>query len=389
MLPADSPLTPLPAPGLHPATTELRAYAAGTLVLAEQHYVEVHTLECERCAELLDAFLMTDVATTDRAVATLRARLHTRLGAPAPTPVAANNLWPRVAAAVALLGLVGGGFWASEHRTITTSSTATAAAPRPEVAHMATVLGATAVSALPLAAAAASILPATTDATRSKAPDYQLHRPAHAFRVVVAKPRHRPATHLAATVSAATATAAVALPNIRLGHDSATNVPKPFIAANAPTVVGATPEALPTARGGMPTNQKAGFDTVSAAPGVAAAVSPKTLAAGTVHVANSPMPAALAINPAPVGGRGSLHDYLRRGAMEFEPESGQSSLTGTVRVRFMVGADGKLSNLKVLRGLRNDYDAEALRLVCDGPGWHPGVAGGRRASLPMEVNVSF
>lgn len=102
-----------------------------------------------------------------------------------------------------------------------------------------------------------------------------------------------------------------------------------------------------------------------------------------------PMPAAPAIRPAPVGGSPALRDYLRREAAAFEPESPAQRLTGTVRIKFVVGADGKLSDLKVTRGLRADYDAEALRMVCEGPAWQPGIAGGRRAPLPMEITVPF
>jgi len=110
--------------------------------------------------------------------------------------------------------------------------------------------------------------------------------------------------------------------------------------------------------------------------------------AATARVADTPMPAAPAINPAPVGGTPALRDYLRREATGFEPENAKP-LTGTVRVQFTVGADGKVSNLKVVRGLRPDYDAEALRIVCEGPAWQPGIAGGRRAALPMEITVPF
>jgi hypothetical protein len=55
----------------------------------------------------------------------------------------------------------------------------------------------------------------------------------------------------------------------------------------------------------------------------------------------------------------------------------------------MVGADGKISNLKVVSSLRKDYDDEALHMVCEGPKWQPGIAGGRRADLPIELTVTF
>jgi len=54
-----------------------------------------------------------------------------------------------------------------------------------------------------------------------------------------------------------------------------------------------------------------------------------------------------------------------------------------------VEADGRLTELKVTRGLRPDYDAEALRLVSEGPAWQPGVAVGRRTALPVKVVVPF
>ena len=44
-------------------------------------------LDCERCANLVDGFLMTDAATTDHALAGLRTRLQTRLGEAAPVPI--------------------------------------------------------------------------------------------------------------------------------------------------------------------------------------------------------------------------------------------------------------------------------------------------------------
>ena len=111
--------------------------------------------------------------------------------------------------------------------------------------------------------------------------------------------------------------------------------------------------------------------------------------AATVRVANTRMPAALAINAAPVGGGAALRDYVRRAAATFEPKKDEKAIVGTVRIKFIVEADGKLSNLKVARGMRPDYDSEALRIVCDGPAWQPGVSGGHRAPLPMEVTVSF
>jgi TonB family protein len=111
----------------------------------------------------------------------------------------------------------------------------------------------------------------------------------------------------------------------------------------------------------------------------------KMVAARTTAV----MPATPTIAPVPAGGVLALREYLRREAQSFDPEINALRLTGNVHVRFVVDADGQVSNLKILRGLRADYDAEALRIVCEGPTWLPGIERGRRAPLPVELRVPF
>ena len=55
---------------------------------------------------------------------------------------------------------------------------------------------------------------------------------------------------------------------------------------------------------------------------------------------------------------------MRRATATFEPENDEKAIVGTVCIKFIVEADG---NLKVMRGMRPDYDSEALCIVCDGP----------------------
>ena len=387
MSPADSPFASLPAPGLHPATAELRAYAAGTLPSAEQHRIEAHSLDCERCAEVMEGFLMTDATTTDPAVAALRTRPQARLGQSAPTPARPRWSWPRVAAAVALLGVVASGLWTWERRAATTP----VATARLEAAHSASP--ATSQPRLepaalpPPASPAAAVAPAPAVPVVTKQPrtaGSAVVRPEYSPRRTRLR-RPRPAAKAARLVSPiqAAAVAEIVSTSILAANDTTEAIPKQLAAAAAPST---------NAADGVQDTEKAVADTISAARLVLvdSSLSKAPVASNaTVHVANTPMPAALAINPAPVKGKGALSDYLRRAAIKFEPKPGFSPLNGTVRVKFIVEADGKLSNLKVVRGLRSDYDSEALRMLCDGPAWRPGVAGGRRAPLPMEVAVSF
>lgn len=403
MLPADSPFAPLPAPGAHPATADLRAYAAGTLAPAEQHRIEAHALDCERCAELLEGFSMTDTATTDHAVDALRSRLRSRIGTAEPEPVVGGWAWPRVAAAAALLAVAAGGIWTWEQHSPTeispavarTETVTPAARPRTPVVSPA----ATASEPAPAVSSPEEI--ATTVAPANPKPvDYAAAAPAR-FR------KQKPLRRLRAGRPAAAARPVVAADAKESTSIASVAKPVPEQEAQADGLF-AKKEARSTVAMAAPAEAKkdsalkenAAVDTAAspaALPGRVAAAKAKAegepakapAVGNAARVANTPMPATFSINPAPVGGKSALRDYIRREAMSFELEPGTKPLSGTVRVKFIVGADGKVSNLRVSHGLRADYDAEAVRIVCDGPTWQPGISGGRRAPMPMEVTISF
>ena len=396
MLPADSPFAPLPAPGPHPATAELRAYAAGTLSPADEHRIEAHSLDCERCAELLEGFSMSDAATTDHALAELRARLQARVAddalAPALLPTS-RPLWPRLAAAAALLGVAAGGIWGWERYApapattarievaapVTSPNAAVAAAETapPEAADAAMAAGAA--TAPPASVSAPPSPAAAADVTIDSKADYAIVTPTrqNAARLRTISPPPPPIAAMPQAEVAATPVATA---------PSAADMARSEPALTGDAAASSRPSEL--ARAARPA-----ADSVPNLGEVAVAVrSAKAKAAASTAsalVANSPMPAAMTIAPAPVTGTPALRDYLRQEAADFELEEGAKPQSGTVRLRFVVGADGKLSNLQVVRSLRADYDEEALRMICEGPAWRPGIAGGRRAALPVELTVSF
>lgn len=382
MSPADSPFASLPAaPGPHPALAELRAYAADALAPAEQHRIEAHALDCERCADVLAGLAMSDDATTDQAVATLRARLQARVQA-APPVAAPAKWWPRVAAAAALLGVMAGGVWTWEQR----SAPGAPAASLPETARLKTAPP-EAPSAPPPGPTAAPLARAAPPADYAAAPP-RLPSPrdrlSRAARPITGSPAasDQPASlENADLASAAVAEAPAPPPTAAAGVAAAPAADKQVVAelakkeAVADSTVGAKPGGL---AGGLAKARARAAPAKSMAASNAAAYVPAT-----------PMPAGPALAPAPVGGTLALRAYLSREAAGFLPEPNAQRLTGTVRVRLVVSADGKITQLKVARGLRPDYDAEALRIVCEGPAWQPGVAGGQRAALPIELAVPF
>jgi hypothetical protein len=102
------------------------------------------------------------------------------------------------------------------------------------------------------------------------------------------------------------------------------------------------------------------------------------------------MPPPPALPASPTGGYAALREYLKKGAAEFEPESRDGGRQlGRVLVRLHLGADGKIEQAEAVRKLRPDYDAEAIRLLQEGPTWVPGISGGRRAAQVVDVPVVF
>ena len=59
---------------------------------------------------------------------------------------------------------------------------------------------------------------------------------------------------------------------------------------------------------------------------------------------------------------------------------------GRVILQFTVGTDGEVHNVKVLRGVREDLDAEAVRVVSASPSWGPGYNADGEA---VPVTYSF
>lgn len=58
--------------------------------------------------------------------------------------------------------------------------------------------------------------------------------------------------------------------------------------------------------------------------------------------------------------------------IKYPEESKKSGAQGTVFVSYVIEKDGSVSNVKILRGVNNEIDLEALRVVKAMPKWVPG-----------------
>jgi TonB family protein len=100
------------------------------------------------------------------------------------------------------------------------------------------------------------------------------------------------------------------------------------------------------------------------------------------------MPVPPAVGPTPSGGLPAFHEYLKK-ELNYPEEALKDRTEGIVKLKFTVAPSGAIENLEVVRGLSKECDAEALRLVREGPAWFPGITGGRRTAQQVRISVPF
>ena len=67
----------------------------------------------------------------------------------------------------------------------------------------------------------------------------------------------------------------------------------------------------------------------------------------------------------------------------------ENGVQGRVMLQFTVGADGSVSNVKVLRGVDPSLDKEAVRVVSSSPKWQPGKQRDRNVKVTYTFPVIF
>lgn len=88
------------------------------------------------------------------------------------------------------------------------------------------------------------------------------------------------------------------------------------------------------------------------------------------------------------GGISGLMTYLNQNT-RYPAEAQENCVQGRVVVSFVVGKDGHISDVTVLRSVDPSLDKEAIRVVRNMPRWTPGKQGGEPVRVRYNVPVSF
>lgn len=67
----------------------------------------------------------------------------------------------------------------------------------------------------------------------------------------------------------------------------------------------------------------------------------------------------------------------------------ESGIQGTVYVTFVVEKDGRVTDIRVLRGIGGGCDEEAVRVIKAMPRWQPGKQRGKPVRVQFNMPIKF
>ena len=88
------------------------------------------------------------------------------------------------------------------------------------------------------------------------------------------------------------------------------------------------------------------------------------------------------------GGMQKAMEFLAKN-IRYPAESQKAKIEGRVIVQFVVKEDGKVSDVKVVRSVSPDLDAEAIRVVSMMPEWIPGKQRGKAVAVKYTMPIMF
>lgn len=65
------------------------------------------------------------------------------------------------------------------------------------------------------------------------------------------------------------------------------------------------------------------------------------------------------------------------------------SIYGSVMIQVIIEMDGSLSEIKIIKGIREDINEEAIRLIKSMPKWEPGKIKGEAVRVKRVIPIKF
>lgn len=87
-------------------------------------------------------------------------------------------------------------------------------------------------------------------------------------------------------------------------------------------------------------------------------------------------------------GDAAIFKYLKEN-LHYPKLAIENQIQGTVHLRFVVGRNGKIRDIEILRGVNKLLNDEAIRVVQEMPDWEPGKQHGKPVSVYYTLPIKF
>ncbi|MGQ1909771.1 TonB family protein [Marinifilum sp. RC60d5] len=88
------------------------------------------------------------------------------------------------------------------------------------------------------------------------------------------------------------------------------------------------------------------------------------------------------------GGQDALREYFKK-STNYPKSAKENGVKGRVYVTFVIDKEGNVTKARVVRGVNQDFDKEALRVVKAMPKWVPGRQRGEKVNVSYTVPINF
>lgn len=93
-------------------------------------------------------------------------------------------------------------------------------------------------------------------------------------------------------------------------------------------------------------------------------------------------------SPAYPGGKNALKEIISKN-LRYPEEAKKSGISGVVEVNFMINKEGNVENIRVMKGISLECDAEAIRLTGVITGWTQGMRQGKPVNTMVSMPIEF
>ena len=97
---------------------------------------------------------------------------------------------------------------------------------------------------------------------------------------------------------------------------------------------------------------------------------------------------AVEVMPEFPGGATAMMEYLSK-SVKYPSDALVVKIAGKVYVSFVINEKGKVTEVKVLRGIGTSCDKEALRVVTEMPDWKPGKQNDKPVKVKYTLPIIF